>query len=87
MEEFLHQINKGFLKKLDYKEFENIKKNSDGSSLIESAFWRNKRRHVVLKFLKENCEDKYYKKLLREIRNIKKVDDDENVIKFYGVTK
>ncbi|CAG8468001.1 2698_t:CDS:2 [Cetraspora pellucida] len=87
MEKFLRQIDEGFLKKFDYEEFENIKKNSDGSNLIESAFWRKKRRHVVLKFLKENCEDKYYKKLLREIRNIKKVDDDANVIKFYGVTK
>ncbi|CAG8680392.1 246_t:CDS:2, partial [Cetraspora pellucida] len=87
MEEFLNQINGGFLKKFDYGEFKNIKKISDGSSLIESAFWKN-RRHVVLKFLKENCEDKYYKKFLREIRNIKNVsDENDNVIKFYGATK
>ncbi|CAG8627417.1 8019_t:CDS:2 [Racocetra fulgida] len=66
MEEFLSLIKARLFKELDYGEFEDIKEISDGSSLIEHSYWRRNHRHVVLKFLKEQCKDEYYKKIIRE---------------------
>ncbi|KAF0488995.1 kinase-like protein [Gigaspora margarita] len=43
--------------------------------------------HVALKCLNENNEDEYYNKFIREMENLRNIDDNKNVIKFLGVTK
>ncbi|CAG8818076.1 21407_t:CDS:2, partial [Gigaspora margarita] len=44
-------------------------------------------KHAVFKFLKYNSEKEYYKKFRIEIANLKEIFENDNVIRFYGITK
>ncbi|CAG8706131.1 9364_t:CDS:2, partial [Cetraspora pellucida] len=52
-------------------EFEVLKTISDGSSEVKLAYMATKKKHVVLKFLKEHKQDEYYKKFDRERSELK----------------
>ncbi|RIB20791.1 hypothetical protein C2G38_2178367 [Gigaspora rosea] len=79
---FLNEIKEGYLRNFDYGEFEGINKIKYGSNLIESAYLKPYEGGVVLKFLKEYDKDEYYKKFTERI-----IIQNENVIKFHGVTQ
>ncbi|CAG8786171.1 40710_t:CDS:2, partial [Gigaspora margarita] len=76
-------------REFDYNEFKFLRNISDGSSEI-NLFYMKTIEHVVLKFLKYNNPDEYYRRFRTEIMNLTKIwqnDNVNNVIKFYGVTK
>ncbi|KAF0489003.1 GGDEF domain-containing protein [Gigaspora margarita] len=82
----MDEIKKGHLKEFNYNEFEILRKISDGSSEVNLAYMKDNDKHVVLKFLK--CKrDEYCKKFQIEIENLKKIFENDSVIKFYGITK
>ncbi|RIB20799.1 kinase-like domain-containing protein [Gigaspora rosea] len=92
MDKFVSKI-KGDLKDFNHKDFQNfhdVSNISDEFCDIKYACLKineSHEFHVVLKYLNENNEDEYYNKFIREIENLRNIDDNENVIKFLGVTK
>ncbi|CAG8637061.1 8445_t:CDS:2 [Dentiscutata erythropus] len=88
MNPIIDEIGKGYLKEFKYNEFQIIKRISDGSSEVFLAYMETNHKHVVIKFLKCNQDEcEYYKKFRREIANLKKIFQNDNVNGFYGVTK
>ncbi|KAF0465730.1 kinase-like protein [Gigaspora margarita] len=88
--EIISEIENGNLKKFNQEDVQDIQclsNISDELNEIKRANNLNNNRHVVLKFLKENDEDKYYDIFNREIKNLIKIYPNENVIKCFGVTK
>ncbi|KAF0465728.1 kinase-like protein [Gigaspora margarita] len=89
MDKFVSKI-KGDLKEFDHKDFQYLKDISNISDEfydIKYSCLKINESHVVLRCLNENNEDEYYNKFIREIENLRNIDDNENVIKFLGVTK
>ncbi|RIB20795.1 hypothetical protein C2G38_1158898 [Gigaspora rosea] len=88
--EIKSEIEDGNLKKFNQKDFQDIQclsNISDELNEIKRAYSKTSESHVVLKFLKENDEDKYYDIFNREIKNLIKIYPNENVIKCFGITK
>ncbi|KAF0465727.1 GGDEF domain-containing protein [Gigaspora margarita] len=91
-DEIAYEIAKGTFRGFnyeDFQDFQDLSNISDELSEIKYAFLKINELHEfhVLKFLKENDEAEYYNKFKREIKNLKKIRLNENVIKFHGVTK
>ncbi|CAG8797869.1 9691_t:CDS:1, partial [Gigaspora rosea] len=66
MESFRYEIDNGHLKEFSYEEFQDLTIISNGSSEVRHAYIETTDTHYVLKHLKENDCDEYYKKLHRE---------------------
>ncbi|CAG8480159.1 10990_t:CDS:10 [Gigaspora rosea] len=76
------------LREYDYNKFnhvENIK--YGGLHEIKKAYLEPIEINVTIKYLNEDDENKYHKKLLREVMNLKEINQNKNVVKFYGLTK
>ncbi|CAG8577557.1 28435_t:CDS:2 [Dentiscutata erythropus] len=87
MNQTIDEINKGYLKELDYNAIQVLENISDSSSEVKHALIKTN-NHVVLKFLKKyQNEHEYYNKFDRERANLRKIFQNDNVISFYGVTK
>ncbi|KAF0488994.1 kinase-like protein [Gigaspora margarita] len=73
----------------DFQDFQDLSNISDELSEIKYAYLKINELHefYVLKFLKESNIDEYYNKFKREIKNLKSIHPNKNVIKFLGVTK
>ncbi|CAG8496027.1 14126_t:CDS:2 [Acaulospora morrowiae] len=61
-------------------------------SEIKKAYQIEFNRNVALKYLKDfshNSEDEYYKNFIREVQILTKlnVTNNENIIKFWGISK
>ncbi|CAG8608206.1 5796_t:CDS:2, partial [Cetraspora pellucida] len=82
--------NNDHLKEFDYEDFQDIQYLSNISnelSDISRAYSKTNECQVIFKFLKEYDKEKYYDKFNREIKNLIKIINNENVIKFLGVIK
>ncbi|PKY51042.1 kinase-like protein [Rhizophagus irregularis] len=76
------------LKEFKYDNFECVEAIPNvGPHEIKKAYIESQGRVIIKYILDESDEDKYYKKLHREVMNLKDVDQNKNVMRFYGVTK
>ncbi|PKY56329.1 GGDEF-domain-containing protein [Rhizophagus irregularis] len=71
------------LKEFNYNDFEHVEVMSNE---IKKAYIEPQGR-VIIKYIHESDENKYYKKLIREVMNLKDIDQNKNVMRFYGITR
>lgn len=74
------------LKEFNYNDFEHVEVIPDVGHEIKKAYIESYGR-VIIKYINESDKNKHYKKLIREVMNLKDIDPNKNVIRFYGVTK
>ncbi|RHZ83908.1 hypothetical protein Glove_87g16 [Diversispora epigaea] len=76
-----------FIKEYDYSTFENIKRIASGAfGTVYCAKSTSLEKHVALKCLHEN-DELFYEKFVRELTNIMAVNNHDNIINFYGISK
>ncbi|RHZ64785.1 hypothetical protein Glove_320g191 [Diversispora epigaea] len=84
---FESALRNKYIKEFDYNTFENITEISRGAfGTVYHANSTNLRKHVALKSLHENDNEKFYEKFVRELTNIMAVNNHDNIINFYGIS-
>ncbi|CAG8525876.1 8439_t:CDS:2, partial [Diversispora eburnea] len=85
-ESFENTLKDKYVKKFDYKTFENITRIASGAfGTVYRANSLNLGKHVALKCLHEN-DEKLYEKFEKELTNILTVNNHENIINFHGIS-
>ncbi|RHZ78724.1 hypothetical protein Glove_157g11 [Diversispora epigaea] len=75
-----------FIKEFDYNTFENITRVASGEFVpVYRANSPNLGKHVALKSFRDN--DEFYENFPREYTNITAINNHDNVINFYGISK
>ncbi|CAG8501799.1 15500_t:CDS:2 [Acaulospora morrowiae] len=83
-------IYKKYIRVFDYDSFRDIKHVSTTTLKDVKKAQIKCGKKVILEYLKDDVyeiEDKYYTSFVREVQNIMKLNNSENIIKFLGISK
>ncbi|KAF0467211.1 kinase-like protein [Gigaspora margarita] len=89
-EEWLkNAIDEGYIKSYDYSEFSVHKPIGQGAfGIVYKAKWKDYGLTIALKQLNIiSMEEKTIQRFAKELKNLRKVCEHPNIIKFYGVTR
>ncbi|RHZ65285.1 hypothetical protein Glove_318g54 [Diversispora epigaea] len=75
------------IQKFDYNTFEDIELIANGGfGVVNRAYSKVLKKHVALKCLHDENNNKFYKAFMNELQNIIAVNHHKNIIKYYGVS-
>ncbi|PKY42953.1 kinase-like protein, partial [Rhizophagus irregularis] len=81
-----YSISEEHIRYYEYSDFTNIQQIGKGSyGTVFCVNWKNSNRLFALKSFNNNEET--LKEVVKELRLLRRVDDHENIISFYGITK